>query len=277
MARACGIGSSYCYAAVVFWYFGYGSNMDPTSLAAKGVRPHSSQRAVLPDWRMVFDLGHPFPHEGGMGNIHPDPGGLVRGVLHCCDDEHMAALDVAEGFGVGYDRQVVLVRTDDDRSIEAVVYVGLPANLCAECLPTQRYINILVEGARQFELDPEYVAWLEQHPLHVHERRPPFRHPEGAPWFTSASLAEHPTYIAVGGAVFDLTGCAGLHAFIRNVYGGRDMTMHHLKRLDTSDGNETMADVVHDRLSDGQRAYVNEYVHAYADAYVYVGRYSYEE
>lgn len=54
------------------------------------------------------------------------------------------------------------------------------------------------------------------------------------------------------------------------------MTLFHLKRLDSSDGSETLDDIKHDRLTLAQRRYLDEYLHEYNIEYVYVGRYIYD-
>jgi sulfite reductase (NADPH) flavoprotein alpha-component len=54
------------------------------------------------------------------------------------------------------------------------------------------------------------------------------------------------------------------------------MTLFHLKRLDASDGSETLDDIKHGRLSPAQRRYLDEYLHEYMSEYVYVGRYRYD-
>ena len=97
----------------MFRYFGYGSNMNTLSLRAKGVQARASDPALLRGWRLRFNVKHFFRHEGGVGNIEHtgDPADAVHGVLHECDDEHLALLDAAEAFGHGYDRVEVLVRS----------------------------------------------------------------------------------------------------------------------------------------------------------------------
>ncbi len=75
---------------VVFWYFAYGSNMALRSLRAKGV-----ERGLLRGWRFRFNVQHFFRHEGRVGNIEPsnDLSDKVWGVLHLCEDRHLAHLD----------------------------------------------------------------------------------------------------------------------------------------------------------------------------------------
>ena len=43
----------------------------------------------------------------------------------------------------------------------------------------------------------------------------------------------------------------GNTAFFKGLFGGKDMTLFHLKRLDDSDGAQTLDDIKHDRLTPG--------------------------
>jgi len=104
--------------------------MDLQSMHAKGVEPRISERAVLRGWRLRFNVRHFFRHEGGVGNIEPskDPADLVWGVLHLCEDDHLALLDAAEAYGHGYERITVEV-ANGHGSREATTYVGMPSFL----------------------------------------------------------------------------------------------------------------------------------------------------
>ena len=81
---------------------------------------------------------------------------------------------------------------------------------------------------------------------------------------------------ALAGAVFDMSGARWQHSFLRDYFGGKDMTLFHLRRLDTSDGTETLDDIRHDRLTPAQMRYLNEYLDEYSKEYVYVGRFFYD-
>lgn len=261
----------------MFWYFGYGSNMDLGSLRAKGVAPLRSLRAVLPGWQLRFNVEHFFRHEGGVGNIEPcaEAATEVRGVLHLCEDAHLAPLDNAEAYGHGYDRIEVRVRSDEGWQ-HATTYIGLPAFIEDRCLPTRRYLNILLQGATAAGLDAAYIEGLRRQPVHPQPPAPPFVPPPGEhPLFDAEALARQPRYTALAGAVFDMAGARERHRFLQSFFGGRDMTLFHLQRMDSSDGTETLDDLRHDRLSPAQRAYLALYLQAYGDEYVYVGRYAY--
>jgi hypothetical protein len=259
----------------VFLYFGYGSNLHLPALRAKGVHPLASVRGRLPGWRLAFDVRHWFPHEGGMGNIHHtgDPSDEVQGVVHTCDDSALAALDRMEAYGVGYDRLEVGVLTGSGL-VRAQVYVGIPTFLDATRLPTRRYLAILLKGAMAAGLDEHYIRRLQQHPVAAEAEPPPFVPPTGEfASFTSASLALHPDSTALLGAVFDMSHARADLASAKPVLGGRDTTLFHLHRHDTSDGTETLADVRHGRISDSARRYLAAWLHAYATEFRYAGRY----
>lgn len=258
-------------------YFGYGSNMDLTSLRAKGVEPESSLRARLPGWSLRFNVAHYFRHEGGVGNIVEtgDDGDQVLGVVHRCRDEDLAALDAVEAYGVGYDRVPVNLETEEG-PLEALAYVGIDSFIDETCLPTQRYLNILVKGAVAAGIDAAYVERLRAHPIHRNPPCPPFR-PERVPelTFDAESLPDHRTLTALAGWVFEMAGARWQHEHLVDLFGGRDMTLWHLKRMDSSDGSETVADIREGRLDEAQRAYLNQFLDSYAREYRLAGRFLY--
>lgn len=262
----------------MFHYFGYGSNLNLAALRAKGVEPRASQRATLRGWTLVFDVRHWFRHEGAVGNIRraPEPGAAVQGVLHACEDAHLANLDSLEARGVAYDRIEVEVESADGPR-QALTYVGLPAFLAPDGRPSRRYLNILLQGATEAGLDGAYVEWLRAHPVMPFPCHPPFEHPPGpAPVFDRHSLARHPEYTALGGAVFDMADARKHLDTLKALVGGKDMTLFHLRRHDTSDGTETLDDVREGRITSSAREYLNTYLHEYATEFRYIGRYTHD-
>jgi sulfite reductase (NADPH) flavoprotein alpha-component len=262
----------------MFWHFGYGSNTNLASLQAKGVVPRTSERAVLRSWRLRFNVRHFFRHEGGVANIEPtgEASDVVWGVVHLCEQEHLVLLDAAEAYSHGYDRVEVPVLTDSCERI-AIAYVGMPSFLDEECRPTQRYLNILVNGAVAAGVDPAYVEALHRHPVQVNQAVPPFLPSSGdCRTFKAETLILNPQFTALAGHVFDMSGARWQHSFLKGLFGGRDMTLFHLRRLDDTGVALTLNDVKHDRLTPQQREYLNEYLHAYNAEYVYAGRYLYD-
>lgn len=260
-------------------YFGFGSNMNIISLRAKGVEPLSACTAVLPGWRLCFNVQHFFRHEGGVGNIEytGQPGDRVLGVLYDCPETALVPLDAAEACGHGYDR--ITVEVDRDGApVSALTYIGMPEFIDNPCLPSQRYLNLLVAGARHARIEDSYIQQLLSHPVHSSQDYPAFTPPPGEfPVFDSHSLAQQPLYTALYGAVFDMSAARPLHTYLKQFFGGRDMTLFHIKRLDSSDGKETLDDIRQGRLNPAQRHYLNSYLNEYAREYRYVGRFSYNE
>ncbi len=262
----------------MFHYFGYGSNLNLISLQSKGVEPLSSERAILHGWNLLFNVRHWFRHEGGVGNIHPSDDGAdqVHGLLHLCEDEHLPLLDVVESCGVGYERIEVELETARGPK-RALTYVGIPSYLDDSCLPTRRYLNILLKGATRAGLDKAYIDKLRQHPVQSDMGYPPFQRPNRPESvFNRETLSQYPLYTALAGAVFDMKGARSELDCLHELFGGKDMTLFHLKRLDTSDGNETLKDVKRGLISAAGRRYLNAYLHEYNAEYRYVGRYVYD-
>lgn len=262
---------------MAFWYFGYGSNMDSNSLRAKGVAALRSERGRLAGWRLRFNVQHFFVHEGGVGNIvrSDAPGDAVLGVLHLCEDHHLEMLDLAEAYPHGYDRVELGVQGEEGER-RALTYVGTPGFRNDACLPTRRYLNILLAGACAAGLDTAYVEALRRQPVLQKPPVEPWVAPGGEyPGFDRAALAQQPLYTALDHAVFDMAAARWQHRFLHGHFGGKDMTLFHLKRMDSSDGKETLEDVRHRRYTPAQRAYLDEFLHAYEAEYRYVGCFVY--
>lgn len=256
-----------------FWYFGYGSNLNLASMAAKGVKPLSSSRAVLHGWRLRFNVAHFFTHEGGVGNIERSQNekDAVWGVLHFCSKDDLSLLDAAEANGYGYDRMTVTVETDD-RIVEAITYTGTASFLDDRCLPTRRYLQILIDGAIESELPEEYISGLRKTPILQPIPKGRFTPPPGVyPRFTAEMLSREPNYTALAGHVFDMSSARAQHDFLRRYFAGKDMTIFHLRRMHRSAGNEEVTNWSEASLSPEQDQYINEYLHAYNKEYRYCG------
>lgn len=267
----------------MFHYFGFGSNMSMASLRAKGVVPLGSQPAVLYGWRLRFNVQHFFRNEGGVGNIERtgDPNDQVLGVLHECLDEALAHLDAAEAYGYGYDRITIQVEVNGDttkktQTISALTYIGMPEFIDNSCLPSRRYLNIILEGAVQAGLDANYIGKLKTQLVHTPKEYSVFIPPQGEyPSFDVDSLKKFPLYTALLGSVFDMSEARPHHQFLKGFFGGQDMTLFHLKRLDSNDNLVTVDDIKQNRLNSAQREYLNSFLCEYAVEYRYVGHFNY--
>ena len=139
--------------------FAYGANMSPRVLARRGIAARASEAAHLPDFRLVFDQpGIPLI-EPAFADIEPAPGQVVWGVLHTIGAGDAARLDRFE--------------TRDYRTIEVQVVGRTSGTVTARAYraarpvrgirPSRRYLQVLSEGARSFDLPEAYRRALEAH------------------------------------------------------------------------------------------------------------------
>lgn len=263
----------------MFTYFGYGSNLDAVAMRAKGVVPARSRVGELRGWRLRFDVAHFFADlEGGVANIEHTGrhGDLVLGVLHDCDDAALELLDRAELYPDGYDRITVAptARTTGGtgEAVEAIAYVGTPAFLDATCRPSQRYLNIVVRGARAAGLDEQYVAALASTPVHEPPDIGAFEVPPGDwPTFDADELVGRSELTALAGHVFDMSDARPEHRLVREWFGGHDVTETIAHRSDASDATETLDEVLSGAVDERIRQYVEAYLTMFAREYRYAG------
>jgi len=168
------------------WYFAIGSMINPTSLAARGLKPKQSEPAELIDHRLLWKGSE------GMASQEAAPGESFHGVLHLMSAEHMKKLDAIE---LSYDQVKVNARLYNGSMKECVVYKmnlealkksGMNPN-AASNLPQQRYIDIIVEGCKHFGVDQKYIDWLKEQPCRPRTKPEDYLRfdvPEGVPQMT---------------------------------------------------------------------------------------------
>jgi len=127
--------------------------------------------ARLPGYRLAFDAWS--NRRGGLvADVLPSPGSEVWGVLWQVTEEHAEALDRYEGVAHGqYRRQSVRIEAANGETVEAFAYV-----ICdpGEDGPTtDAYQAILLEGAREHGLPPDWVKAIEDVPTLAPRPSPP--------------------------------------------------------------------------------------------------------
>lgn len=130
----------------------------------RGVTPHSSEAAVLRDFRLVFDQpGIPFV-EPAFASVTPTAGAVVHGVLYTLDPDCFVRLDRVEGSA--YRVRSLGVEGALLGSVTAAVYQTRRPG--SERRPSRRYLKLLCDGAREHALPGYYVRALEAQPcVHV--------------------------------------------------------------------------------------------------------------
>ena len=136
-------------------YFAFGMNMEPGHMArlCPGIRAAGVAR--LPDHRFAIN-------RRGFATVIPQTGETVHGVLWLAADRHVRALDAFEGVEEKlYTRRFLQVTGEGDSARQALVYVACDAH---PGKPAKGYLDIIVKGARHFNLPADYTAVLERHP-----------------------------------------------------------------------------------------------------------------
>lgn len=143
-------------------YFSYGSNMGTRWLRFKGVRPAASMPARLPDFHLGFASAFWVPGLfRGMATVQPRPGAQVHGVLHRITPFELFVLDFSERTYLGlYRRLTVTVACADGRQVSAYLHVA--RRTAAPRRPDRRYLDKVMNGAREFGLPQAWLARLEE-------------------------------------------------------------------------------------------------------------------
>lgn len=138
--------------------FAFGSNMCSGRFRAYEVAPLGPGRpAVLSSYRLEFNKKST-EDLSGKANVTAREGLEVWGVLYAVSSADKKKLDKGEG---GYKPVKLPVRLEDDSMIEAWVYFAKKPDDDSALRPFTWYKRFLVEGAREHQLPPAYIAILE--------------------------------------------------------------------------------------------------------------------
>jgi gamma-glutamylcyclotransferase (GGCT)/AIG2-like uncharacterized protein YtfP len=147
----------------VITMFSYGANLCHESLTNRGVCVVKSERAILKNYRLVFNIGATIGIEGGgtYANVEPEEGSEVHGIIHSITVSDVQKLDKLEG--PGYSRLKLKVHTYDNEEILAYTYTqteSYPTSVLRNGSPGERYIKLITFGAKQTKLAPEWIEKL---------------------------------------------------------------------------------------------------------------------
>jgi cation transport regulator ChaC len=140
------------------WYFAYGSNMDRKRLELhRAIRVKEIRKGELENYQLVFNKVSSIQSATGCANIIPEVGHRVQGILYKIRDDDISKMDIFEGVSSGqYHRERIFVKAEDNDLIEAEVYVADETE--DELLPSEEYLEHLLETAREVGLDGEYIS-----------------------------------------------------------------------------------------------------------------------
>ena len=156
------------------WYFAYGSNMQIDTLCGRrGLVCHRALAARARGWRVVFDKPPLLPIGESFANLIPDPEAEAFGVLYEIDAAELAHIDVTEGVLIGnYDRVEIAAEPLSDRQATSLTAHTLISERRNPALrPSERYMALLIAGAREHGLPEHYIAALESVPARQESAR----------------------------------------------------------------------------------------------------------
>ena len=168
-------------------YFAYGSNLDPDQMRERCPGHRAVGMVRLRDHKLIFPRFSP-DWGGGVASLQLSHGKDLWGMVYELTDEDLKVLDAREGFHTPadannrYEREpiwVELVRPEDGsvpRRVRAWTYLARLAN---PSLPSRRYMDTVIKGARAHRLPDDYIAALGRLPVLAEEAAEGGADPEG--------------------------------------------------------------------------------------------------
>jgi len=141
------------------YHFGYGSNLNIDFLHQYLPSAKRVMKAYLPNYEVQFRFWSK-KRQGGISTIIEKPGGLVHGIIYECNEDELINLDIIESVPQGlYKRETFNVLGEDGEWHLADLYrVAKPKG---PFTPAKGYVELMLSGAREHGLDPEYVKMIE--------------------------------------------------------------------------------------------------------------------
>lgn len=148
--------------------FAYGSNMDFDQMRERCPSAQFICVAVLKDHRLAFTR-RSTRRNCGVSDVVPTPDSVVWGVVYEITEYDLAVLDVKEGYRPTrlakdnpYNRRngTVFQNGDETKSLNVEIYFAVPQP--NPPLPNQEYKDLIVNGARFWNLPAYYIAELEK-------------------------------------------------------------------------------------------------------------------
>ena len=143
------------------YYFGYGSNMSKSYLTKRRkIIPFESQSAVLKDYQLIMNMEGPNFLEPSFANIKRSRGYNVEGVLHKIDKEDLQKIIKTEGENYQLVKLTVFKKGRKNTAF-TLIYITEESK---DIPPSKRYLNILVNAAKENNLSNLYIENLKRRP-----------------------------------------------------------------------------------------------------------------
>ena len=148
------------------FYFAYGSNLDWKRMKNRCPNTEFYCKASLPDYRIEFTRkSNKF--NCGVADIIWDENNKAYGVVYRINEEDLGKLDKYEGYipqrdKNSYRRREIMVLKEDNNEepITAFTY-EVEKKEFGKYKPNKEYKNLIVVGAKFWNLPKEYIKFLE--------------------------------------------------------------------------------------------------------------------
>jgi gamma-glutamylcyclotransferase (GGCT)/AIG2-like uncharacterized protein YtfP len=141
--------------------FVYGPYMNPKYLLERGVSISNARRAILKGYDLCFST-RTGDWKCAMIDLKEAKDKKVEGVLYEIDDSTMSIFDHHEKVGEGKHQRIeVDVETEGDPNIKAYTFICPKKE--GDFIPSQEYLNVILEGARLNKLSKEYIESIPTH------------------------------------------------------------------------------------------------------------------
>jgi hypothetical protein len=141
------------------YYFAIGAMMNPISVTNRGIQPISSEPGELLHHKLGFFTSL------GFAEALPttEENESFHGVIHHVTEADMAALDKIEQ---NYERKIATARLYDGTMRQVSVYIRQAEDIEKtrsepKSIPKERYIEIMIVGARHYGVDENYIQFLQ--------------------------------------------------------------------------------------------------------------------
>lgn len=144
-----------------YFYFAYGSNMNPARVKARGIDYQQLLPGRLDNYRLHFNKRASGKEGVAYANIAYCQGSVVEGVLYRLPSpQTIHVMDPFEGHPVRYRRETLSIQTAAGLE-SAWVYLANRHVIADKLLPERSYLNHLLAGRSLYS--EAYHQWLLSH------------------------------------------------------------------------------------------------------------------
>lgn len=146
----------------IVWFFAYGSAMNSSRLAGRGVKFMSFEPAYIDNYQIKFNKRS--VDGTAKANIVPSTDSKVYGLLYKLPKSELSKLDNIEGLTSGhYYRQTMSAITMNEEVFHAEVYIANAKYLVDDdkAYPSAQHITTVVNAAIKNRLDNDYINYLK--------------------------------------------------------------------------------------------------------------------